>query len=420
MKPTKETVKMLLTVIVFTSLVVWGLIHLQDIGGFFAKIFVILSPVLAGLCLAFVINELLRPMETLWNRIAKILARLRQKRAERKALAEEYPDAVDTVALPQKKARRGTKIAEKLRRPISLTICYILVIGIVAAVILIVIPELKNTVALIGESLPAYGAQIEKWIADVTALCERHDITLPEPHINFTEIGQKVVSYLTSTENSVIARTLNATTSIVNGIVNGCLALVFSIYVLAQKEAIGRHTDRILYALLPEKIYARITSLAHLTARTFSNVITGQLIEAVIIGALCFIGMTIFRMPYAAPIAVLVGSTALIPVFGAFIGTAIGAFLILFNSPIKALWFVVFIIVLQQLEGNLIYPRVVGQSVGLPGIWVLFAVTVGGSAFGFVGMLISVPVCSVLYTLCDTYIRCRLRDKAEKKEKAGE
>ena len=116
----------------------------------------------------------------------------------------------------------------------------------------------------------------------------------------------------------------------------------------------------------------------------------------------------------------LVGSTALIPVFGAFIGTAIGAFLILFNSPIKALWFVVFIIVLQQLEGNLIYPRVVGQSVGLPGIWVLFAVTVGGSAFGFVGMLISVPVCSVLYTLCDTYIRCRLRDKAEKKEKAGE
>ena len=136
--------------------------------------------------------------------------------------------------------------------------------------------------------------------------------------------------------------------------------------------------------------------------------------------ALFFIGMTIFRMPYAAPIAVLVGSTALIPVFGAFIGTAIGAFLILFNSPIKALWFVVFIIVLQQLEGNLIYPRVVGQSVGLPGIWVLFAVTVGGSAFGFVGMLISVPVCSVLYTLCDTYIRCRLRDKAAKKEKAGE
>ena len=135
--------------------------------------------------------------------------------------------------------------------------------------------------------------------------------------------------------------------------------------------------------------------------------------EAVIIGALCFIGMTIFRMPYAAPIAVLVGFTALIPVFGAFIGTGIGAFLILFNNPVKALWFVLFIIVLQQVEGNLIYPKVVGKSVGLPGIWVLFAVTVGGAAFGFIGMLISVPVCSVLYTLCDTYIRCRLRDKAE-------
>ena len=418
-KPTRETMKMILFVIVFTSLLVWGLLHLHEIGGFFAKVFVILSPVLAGLCLAFVINELLRPMETLWDRIAR-LWQTRQRRKKRSGIAENSAETADTVVLPRKKACRGIRIAEKLRRPVSLTVCYILVIGIVAAVILIVIPELKNTVALIGESLPSYGAQIEKWIADLTALCERHNITLPERNIDFTAIGQRIVSYLTSTENSVLSRTLNATTSIISGIVNGCLALVFSIYVLAQKEVIGRHTDRILYALFPEKIYARITSLAHLTARTFSNFITGQLIEAVIIGALCFIGMTIFRMPYAAPIAVLVGSTALIPVFGAFIGTAIGAFLILFNSPIKALWFVLFIIVLQQLEGNLIYPRVVGQSVGLPGIWVLFAVTVGGAAFGFIGMLISVPVCSVLYTLCDTYIRCRLREKAEEKEKAEE
>ena len=392
MKPTKETMKILISTVVLLSFVLWALFHLEMIGGFFAHIFVILSPVLAGLCLAFVINELLSPLETLWGWISKRLRR----------------------------GKPNGRIEKKVRRPICLTVCYLLVIGIVAAISLIVIPEMERTVGQIGESLPAYAAQIEGWKEALDTLCARHSITLPDLTIDFTEVGQKIINYLTSTENAILSRTLTATTSLISGIVNGCLALVFSIYVLAQKETIGSHTDRILYALFPEKVYARITSLAHLTAKTFSNFITGQLLEAVIIGALCFIGMTIFRMPYAAPIAVLVGFTALIPVFGAFIGTGIGAFLILFNDPIKALWFILFIIVLQQVEGNLIYPKVVGKSVGLPGIWVLFAVTVGGAAFGFVGMLISVPVCSVLYTLCDTYIRCRLRDKAEDKGKTQE
>lgn len=392
MKPTKETMKILIATVVLLSFVLWALFHLETIGGFFAHIFVILSPVLAGLCLAFVINELLSPLETLWDWIAKRLRR----------------------------GKPSGKMGKKVRRPICLTVCYLLVIGIVAAIILIVIPEMERTVGQIGESLPTYAAQIEGWKEALDALCARHSITLPDLTIDFTEVGQKIINYLASTENAILSRTLTATTSLISGIVNGCLALVFSIYVLAQKETIGWHTDRILYALFPEKAYARITSLAHLSAKTFSNFITGQLLEAVIIGALCFIGMTIFRMPYAAPIAVLVGFTALIPVFGAFIGTGIGAFLILFNNPVKALWFVLFIIVLQQVEGNLIYPKVVGKSVGLPGIWVLFAVTVGGAAFGFVGMLISVPVCSVLYTLCDTYIRCRLREKAEDKGKTEE
>ena len=332
MKPTKETMKILISTVVLLSFVLWALFHLETIGGFFAHIFVILSPVLAGLCLAFVINELLSPLETLWGWISKRLRR----------------------------GKPSGRIEKKVRRPICLTVCYLLVIGIVAAIILIVIPEMERTVGQIGESLPTYAAQIEEWKEALDTLCARHSITLPDLTIDFTEVGQKIINYLTSTENAILSRTLTATTSLISGIVNGCLALVFSIYVLAQKETIGSHTDRILYALFPEKAYARITSLAHLTAKTFSNFITGQLLEAVIIGALCFIGMTIFRMPYAAPIAVLVGFTALIPVFGAFIGTGIGAFLILFNNPVKALWFVLFIIVLQQVEGNLIYPKVVG------------------------------------------------------------
>ena len=168
---------------------------------------------------------------------------------------------------------------------------------------------------------------------------------------------------------------------------------------------------KVLTAVMkPEKL-DKLLNLLRLANKTFTNFITGQLTEAVIIGVLCFIGMTIFRMPYAPAISVLVGFTALIPVFGAFIGTAVGAFLILLVKPIQAVWFVIFIIVLQQFEGNLIYPKVVGKSVGLPGIWVLVAVTVGGNAMGVMGMLISVPLCSVLYAVSREAVNNKLKMK---------
>lgn len=383
MKLSKETLKTIFAVILFASLVVWGLVNLHTIFRVLSRIFFILAPVLIGMCLAFVINELMRPMELLWERI-------------------------------HIRCRGGKpmgKLSKKMRRPVCLIICYTLVLGMVAAIILIVIPELKHTIGIIGDSFSMYAAQIESWRNELTELFAHYSIALPEWNFDIAEIGQRIIAYFADTESSFLSRTLNATTSFVSSIVDGVLALVFSIYILAQKEKLAKGCDRILYALFSEKTYSRILSLAHLTGKTFSNFISGQLVEAVIIGALCFIGMMVFQMPYAGAISVLVGFTALIPVFGAFIGTGIGAFLILFSNPLKALWFVVFIIVLQQLEGNLIYPKVVGKSVGLPGIWVLFAVTVGGSAFGFIGMLISVPVCSILYTLFDTYIRCRLQDK---------
>ena len=185
---------------------------------------------------------------------------------------------------------------------------------------------------------------------------------------------------------------------------------------MAGKEKLCNQLDRVAHAYLKPDRYQRGKEIFQLTNRTFSNFVSGQVLEAIIIGTLCFIGMLIFRMPYAGPISVLVGFTALIPVFGAFIGTAIGALLILFLSPIKAFWFVIFIIVLQQFEGNVIYPRVVGKSVGLPGIWVLVAVTVGGGAFGFIGMLISVPVASLLYSLLRESVNRRNEQKASQTE----
>ena len=196
--------------------------------------------------------------------------------------------------------------------------------------------------------------------------------------------------------------------------------LVLSEDYYAQKEGFGRQAKKSALAIFGAERAKKIVSFADFTNNVFTKFVTGQLTEACIIGVLCFVGMSIFRMPYAGIVSILVGFTALIPIFGAFIGTGIGAFLILLENPIKAFWFIVFIIVLQQLEGNLIYPRVVGKSVGLPGIWVLAAVTIGGGLFGVVGMLFSVPVCSVMYVLFREFVNKKNKEynteEAEKDE----
>ena len=180
---------------------------------------------------------------------------------------------------------------------------------------------------------------------------------------------------------------------------------------IAQKETLSRQIGKVMKAYLKPKTIDKIYTIGSLANKTFSNFVTGQCLEALIFGGLVFIGMLIFRFPYASTIAVLLGFTALIPIFGAFIGTAIGFVLILMVSPIKAILFVVFIIILQQIEGNLIYPRVVGKSIGLPGIWVLLSVTVGGSIGGILGMLIATPLCSLLYALFTKTVNDKLREK---------
>ena len=210
---------------------------------------------------------------------------------------------------------------------------------------------------------------------------------------------EKIASLINDRGSGIITVTWGATTSLLSGVVNVLLAFVFAMYLLAQKEAVCTHLKRLVTTVLPRQKAQRVLYIAKLSNQTFTNFISGQTIEAVIIGVLCFIGMLIFKMPYAGVVSVIVGATALVPVFGAWLGGGFGAFLILLTEPVKALWFIVFIVVLQQLEGNLIYPKVVGKSVGLPGILVLMAVTIGGGAFGVLGMLLCVPVCAVLYSL---------------------
>lgn len=370
----KRNVKRILLIITFTVLLIWGVYNHKQLGEILLGLYSLISPFVIGLCIAYLVNVLLRPVENLWMKLLN---------------------------------KRKGKWPEKLKRPLCLLLTILLVIGIILAIVLIIMPELRDSVASLIDMIPSYAEEVQRWWVSLSTFLDKYNVDLPE----FDFKPDKLIDILKDGGTVLFNTTASVAGSIVTAVMNFVIAFAFSIYVLAQKEALKRQSMKVLNAVMnPEKL-DKLLNLLRLANKTFTNFITGQLTEAVIIGALCFIGMTIFRMPYAPAISVLVGFTALIPVFGAFIGTAVGAFLILLVKPIQAVWFVIFIIVLQQFEGNLIYPKVVGKSVGLPGIWVLVAVTVGGNAMGVMGMLISVPLCSVLYAVSREAVNNKLKMK---------
>ncbi|MGN0375672.1 MAG: AI-2E family transporter [Butyrivibrio sp.] len=368
--------------IAFAILLYLGLNNGKLLSSMLKQIMAVFIPFIIGFAIAFTLNVLLRPLERLWCRIW---------------------------------SKTKFKWPDKVKRPLCLTLCILIFIGVIFALLFMVAPEIANTVENFVAMLPEYIANLQNMWSKLQDMMSNHGATLPDLSLSADKIMETLTPIINDNKDTLLDRTLSITGSIFSGVVNVVLAFAFSIYVLAQKEKIGARVKSIMYAFFKEEKVDKVLSVAAMTDQTFTNFIRGQLTEAVIIGILCFIGMKIFRMPYAPIISVLVGATALIPMVGAFVGTGIGAFLILLVNPVKAIWFVVFIIVLQQIEGNLIYPKVVGKSVGLPGILVLAAVTIGGNTFGLVGMLLSVPVCAVLYTLLKQATESRLaRKKAEK------
>ncbi len=382
----RNTFKYIVGAAVIIILFAWGVYNSDKVSAIISGFFSLISPFLTGFCFAFVINVLMRPLEKIFDKIFK---------------------------------KCDEKKRAKARRTVCLILSTVIIIGLLFALVFMVIPEFINALQTLVKSVPQYVAQVEVWAEKLMAFAEGHGISLPEMSFNATKILDTLRNIINS--SGIVDKTINFTGSIVSGVVNLIVAIAFCLYLLAQKEKLSAQIKKLLQAFLPKKNDVdRLVNLVEIADRTFTSFITGQLTEAVIIGALCFIGMLIFKMPYAAVISVLVGFTALIPVFGAFIGTAIGALLILFDNPMKALWFVVFIVILQQLEGNLIYPKVVGKSVGLPGIWVLVAVTVGGTVGGVLGILLSVPLCSVIYNLLAYLVKVRLKKKDELEVEAAE
>lgn len=377
----------ILAIVAFGVLLFCGLLNFDRILDFIGLIIGLLAPFLTGLCIAFILNVPLRAIE----------------------------QALFPIEKRKKKAR---SLYSRAARPVSITLTLLAFFAVIAIVLFLVIPELGNTFTIIRDGFPAFLERMQQWSEALIKRIPELTGKLESFQIDWAAIGAKVGEFLQSGAGTVLNSTVNVATSIFSGLFNFVMGMIFAVYLLMQKEKLGVQVRRLLVAFLPQKRAEHFISICRLSQKTFSNFLTGQCLEAVILGSMFFIAMAIFRFPYALMISVLIAVTALIPIFGAFIGLVIGAFLILVANPIQALWFVVMFLIIQQIEGNLIYPRVVGSSVGLPSLWVLVAVTLGGSTMGILGMLINVPLCSVIYCLLRQSVNRRLKQK--KQENARE
>ena len=291
----------------------------------------------------------------------------------------------------------------KLRRPVCMILAFLTLIAIVALVIRLILPQLVDCVGLIIAELP-------RFMYSAIDLAEEWNLFSPEvlsslEAIDWNEQIGKLVGIVTSGIGDVVGLVFSAVSSVFSFLVTALLSIIFAIYLLLGKEELSSQADRLARRYLGGRIYGRIRYFLEILDDCFHRYIVGQCLEALILGGLCSIGMGILRLPYALMVGALVAFTALIPVAGAYIGAGVGAFMILTVDPFKALIFLIFIVVLQQLEGNLIYPRVVGSSMGLPGIWVLAAVTVGGGLAGILGMLLGVPLAAVAYRIIRDDVR---------------
>lgn len=304
-----------------------------------------------------------------------------------------------------------TKWGQKFARPLSFIIALLFVIGIIGIVIFVVVPELGNTVMNIGKTVQEFVPQVQVWAEKMFQDNPELVAQIQSFEFNWDKILGNVVNFLKNGAGSVLGTTVEAAKNIVSGVYTFFIAFVFSCYILLQKEKLSIQVRKLMYAFLPKDWSDILVALGSVSHKTFSSFLTGQCVEAVILGAMFFVVMTIIKLPYALLIAVLIAFTALIPIFGAFIGCGVGTLLIFMVDPMKALIFIIMFLVLQQIEGNFVYPHVVGNSVGLPSIWVLAAVSIGASLMGVVGMLIFIPIVSVVYTILRGIVNRRLQEK---------
>ena len=378
----KLSMKKIRELIVFTALIVVALWKFDVVLGVIRAIWGIIFPFVLGGAIAFVINV---PMSFLEK---KLFGKAKEK---------------------------GSKAAGKLARPVSLLLTIVLVVGVIALVMFGLIPQLTETIGSLMNSIADFIPQMQSWVREFTHNNREIMDLVNQMEFNPNKAIQWGMSILGNGAGNFMNTTMTAVGSIVSGVTTFFIAFSFACYILFQKEKLHVQVRKVFFAFIPKRKAEVILEVCSLTYRTFANFLAGQCLEAVILGSMFVITLSILKMPYALLIGIIIAFTALIPIFGAFIGCALGCLLIFMVSPKQAILFILVFLILQQIEGNLIYPHVVGSSVGLPSIWVLAAVTVGGNLLGIVGMLIFIPLVSVLYTLFREYVYLRLKKQHIKK-----
>ena len=376
MELNKENMKKLMTLIVFTAAVFTCAMHITQLWDGICFVAEVIYPFALGCALAFLLNMPMRFVE-------------------RRIFSE--------------KIRKKHKKIAGMARPCSLILALALVFAVVLLVFLVVVPQLGTTIMDLSRNITDFWPKAQKWIIGLFQDNTQVAQWVESIEINWENLIQQIVAFLKNGAGTLLGSTYSVARSLISGVTNFFIAFVFAVYILLQKEKLGEQIKKIMRAFLKKDMVEKILGVCRLTNKIFSSFFTGQCVEALILGSMFVISMAIFRLPYALLVGILIAFTALIPIFGAFIGCVVGAFLILMENPMQAIGFVVLFLVLQQIEGNLIYPHVVGGSVGLPSIWVLVAVTMGGSLMGIVGMLVFIPLVSVLYSLFRSYVYKRLK-----------
>ena len=374
MKKWNMTDRVFLKRLLWVALTVLVLMYSGWIFGVLRVIWAVILPLVIGSAVAFVLNLILRNLEKIW-----------------------FPHSKRAAV---RKSRRG--------------VCIVLSLMIIAAAVTIlinvIVPELVNVFVTISGGIPDLYNTVRDWIIRHAEEYPQIQEQLLALELDWGSIMGKVSSVLTQGINQLVSAAFSTVGSLVTAVINLFVAVIFAIYVLAGKEKLGSQIRRLANVFLKPEMLCRCGVVLRVANDSFTSFFVGQFVEAIILGTLCFLGMSLLRFPYAYMIGTLVGATALIPILGAYIGAGVGALMIVMVSPLKAIEFLIFIVVLQQLEGNLIYPRVVGTSIGLPGIWVFAAVMIGSGVAGIAGVLLGVPVAATCYKL----IRIVTEEREEK------
>ena len=417
MKLDKETTKQIIKIVVIAIVLLVALLNIEPVWNVCKTFLSILSPFICGLAIAFILNIFMRFYEEKLFKTkkkrknnSKEITQSEKNNQSNNIMTKASNNVINKTNL--EKENKQNKDNKNGKRVVSIALSIITIVAVVTIIMLLIIPQFVEIIKNLIINMPTYLESLKDWAIDLTQRVPEINNFIQNIQID----TEALKNGLMNISKGVLDVTINQVSGLVSGIVNFFIAIVFAVYILANKEGLKVQAKEFIYARIPEERADYILKVSRLARDSFRSFLTGQAKEAVILGVLCTLGMLILGIPYAGPVGALTALTAFIPIVGAFIGGFVGAVLIVAIDPIKALIFIIFIIVLQQIEGNLIYPHVVGKNIGLPSIWVLVAITIGGSLFGIMGMVIGLPILSIIYAIVTENTNKKLQEKGLKEE----